>query len=210
MLGNGIQRGFKPRGPKGIVGSTPTDGTIMKITAFYSDPHFGHKNIIKYAGRPFSDVTHMTEVMIKRYNAKIGPDDTVMWLGDCAFTSGNKFKEIMTRLNGRKFLIVGNHDDSPAKMVDRGFDLVMDECFMQIAGRTCRLKHYPYDDKRFNNKAPPLVPGEILIHGHTHSAEKWTQNMIHVGCDAWDCEPVLYDEIESLVHLITKCEKENS
>jgi calcineurin-like phosphoesterase family protein len=180
----------------------------MRVKAFYSDPHFGHKNIIKYAGRPFADVPTMNQGLIDRYNAVIDPDDTVMWLGDCAFMSSKKFKEIMERLNGRKLLIRGNHDHSPGKMVKMGFDLVLDECHMVIADRICRLKHYPYldgepqdcrHDDRYADRRPPKVDGEILIHGHTHSAIKFYKNMVHVGVDAWNCGPALYEEVEAII-----------
>jgi calcineurin-like phosphoesterase family protein len=47
------------------------------ITHFYSDPHFGHTNIIKYCDRPFASVDEMNEELVARYNASVGPDDFV-------------------------------------------------------------------------------------------------------------------------------------
>lgn len=150
----------------------------------------------------------MNQGLIDLYNSVIEPEDIVMWLGDCAFMSSKKFKVIMERLNGSKILIRGNHDHSPGKMVKLGFDLVLDECHMIIAGRTCRLKHYPYlggeprdcrQDDRYADRRPPKVDGEILIHGHTHAPRKIYKNMIHVGVDAWDCKPALYEEVESII-----------
>lgn len=180
----------------------------MKIKAFYSDPHFGHKNIIRYCNRPFADVNHMTEELIKRYNEAIGPEDAVLWLGDCAFCSTGRFKDIMDRLNGSKLLVIGNHDRSPAVMASAGFDLVMEECFMVIAGRTCRIKHFPYVNAeplecqvadRYADKRPPRVPGEVLIHGHTHQSTSLVGNMVHVGVDSWDWRPAPYEEVARLV-----------
>ncbi len=181
------------------------------IKAFYSDPHFGHKNIITYANRPFSDVNHMNEELITRYNAVIGPDDMVLWLGDCAFCKMNVFKAYMQRLNGRKMLILGNHDRGYGAMVDAGFDLVMEESFMKIAGKNCRLKHYPYidaepkdcrKDDRFKDRRPPRVKGEVLLHGHTHSHKKVFENMVHVGCDAWDHAPAMMTDVEELIRCL--------
>ena len=178
------------------------------IKAFYSDPHFGHKNIIHLCQRPFHNVDHMTREMISRYNALIGVDDTVMWLGDCAFCKMHKFKEIMEKLNGRKILILGNHDRGVGSMADAGFDLVMEEGFMKIAGKTCRLKHYPFlsaeppdcrKDDRYADRRPPRVKGEILIHGHTHSKKQVFENMVHVGVDAWDYGPAMMPDVEKLV-----------
>jgi len=187
----------------------------MKIKAFYSDPHFGHVNIIKFTERPFENVDQMNEAMIQRYNETINPGDTVFWLGDCVFgqKKDDRLRSIMPRLNGEKILIVGNHDRSLQKMTTFGFNLVMEECFMNIAGVPCRLKHYPYEggaapdvkfDDRYQDLRPPKIPGEVLIHGHTHSAMKFHQNMVHVGVDAWDCAPAPYEEVEAIVKMMAE------
>lgn len=177
------------------------------IKAFFSDPHFGHQNIIKYCNRPFDNVEQMNKTMIEKYNAIIGDDDTVMWLGDCFF-KGPIGKDVMKQLNGHKILVLGNHDKSAGHMAGLGFDLVMEECFMKIAGRTCRLKHYPYfnsepkgarKDDRYKDRRPPKVKHEALLHGHTHSKIKKYNNMIHCGVDSWNYSPALYSEVEALV-----------
>ena len=181
----------------------------MMINAFYSDPHFGHKNIINLSARPFANIEHMHQELITRYNQVIAPHDVVMWLGDCAFCKPTKLKNILDGLNGKKILVRGNHDKSHAVMSALGFDVVMDECFMTIAGRSCRLKHFPYldseppgikRDDRYANKRPPRIAGEILIHGHTHSKRRMFKNSIHVGVDAWDFRPVLFSEIEKIIN----------
>lgn len=179
--------------------------------AFYSDPHFGHKNIIKFSNRPFRDVDHMNRGLIERYNAVISKSDTVMWLGDCAFCKPEVFHEIMNELNGNKSLVLGNHDRSAGVMSGLGFDLVLNEGFMKIAEKTCRLSHYPYlnaeppkyrKDDRFKDRRPQKVKDEVLIHGHTHSSEKVFQNMIHIGCDAWDYKPAMLTEVEELIRYL--------
>lgn len=182
------------------------------INAFYSDPHFNHKNIIRLTGRPFDDLHHMNEELIRRYNEVIGPDDTVLWLGDCFFGPWHKFELIAQRLNGHRLLIMGNHDRNPGRMAEAGFALVMEECFLQIAGRVCRVTHYPYinaeppacrKDDRYAERRPPRVKGEVLIHGHNHANYKGFENMIHVGVDGWDFRPALMHEVEDLIRKIT-------
>lgn len=77
---------------------------------FISDPHFGHANIIRYCDRPFKDVQEMNETLIKNWNDTVNPDDIIFILGDIAFGGAATFEEIVPKLNGRKYLVLGNHD----------------------------------------------------------------------------------------------------
>ena len=76
-----------------------------------SDTHFNHANIIKYCNRPFKDTKEMYEAMIKNWNETASNNDIVIHLGD--FGLGNKeyIASIIKRLNGKKILIMGNHDN---------------------------------------------------------------------------------------------------
>lgn len=181
------------------------------IDWFYSDPHFGHANIIKLQGRPFRDMMEMEVELIERYNDFVGAYETVCWLGDCSFYSAEKTSAILYRMNGNKILVRGNHDGKAAKMAQLGFDLVVDEAVMQIAGRKVRLSHYPYaegeppygsEEGRYLDRRPQRRHREVLIHGHTHSHKQLHGNMIHVGVDAWDFHPVNIRQIAELLKAI--------
>jgi calcineurin-like phosphoesterase family protein len=50
-------------------------------------------------------------LMIDNWNANIKPHDSVWHLGDVFSGDKDSFCDIWARLNGRKRLIVGNHDD---------------------------------------------------------------------------------------------------
>lgn len=82
----------------------------MKIFGI-SDTHFGHEAIIKYCNRPFSNVEEMDRAMIKRWNETVSNNDIVIHLGDFALCSKERIKEITKQLNGKKILIMGNHDN---------------------------------------------------------------------------------------------------
>lgn len=80
-----------------------------------SDTHFSHANILTFmdsAGckvRPgFSSVDEMNEFMVDRWNSVVKPNDKVYHLGDVAMKK--QFVSIVNRLNGKKRLIMGNHD----------------------------------------------------------------------------------------------------
>ena len=97
-------------------------------TWIISDTHFGHENIIKYCNRPFSSVEEMDARMIKLWNNVVKKNDIVYHLGD--FGVGNKeyISKIVSKLNGRIFLILGNHDSHPVKWYyDCGFARVYDK-----------------------------------------------------------------------------------
>ncbi len=80
------------------------------MNLYISDTHFGHRNVIDFDHRPFSSVEEMDEIMIKLWNGRVQPDDDVWFLGDFCHKSGKTPDLYLRRLNGKKHLILGNHD----------------------------------------------------------------------------------------------------
>lgn len=184
------------------------------FTAFYSDPHFFHKNVIRFCDRPFNDVEHMNQQLVELYNEAIGPDDFVLWCGDVSFGSASKTNHVLRKLNGRRALVIGNHDKTMA-MLALGFEFVVTE--MRLAFSTCyaTVSHYPYAlteaqkakileeggrvDTRYEHLRPLERPGEVLLHGHTHSKEKVNGTQFHIGVDAWDYKPAMWEQVDELI-----------
>jgi calcineurin-like phosphoesterase family protein len=52
--------------------------------------------------------------LIKNWNDTVSGDDTVYILGDFAFGDKDEVRRLCQSLNGRKILILGNHDTQPA------------------------------------------------------------------------------------------------
>lgn len=77
---------------------------------FTADEHYGHRNIIKYCGRPFSSVEEMNEEIIKRHNEVVGNNDTVYHIGDFILGSQECAASIIEQLNGSHVFIDGSHD----------------------------------------------------------------------------------------------------
>ena len=80
-----------------------------------SDHHLGHTNSWEKFKledgsplRPFTSNEEMNETMIERHNAKVKEQDTVYFLGDVVINK--KYLELVKRMNGRKILVLGNHD----------------------------------------------------------------------------------------------------
>ena len=85
----------------------------------------GHRNIIKYCNRPFADVEDMTRKQISYWNSVVGKNDIVYVDGDFALCSKQKIIEIGKQLNGRKRLILGNHDQASVNTYkEAGFEFV--------------------------------------------------------------------------------------
>lgn len=168
------------------------------IDFFYSDPHFGHRNILEFSERPFRSLEEHDEVLIERYNATVGPKQTCLWLGDCFFCGFERAEQIMSRLHGRKLLVRGNHDRSPSRMASIGFDLVTEVAWVDLGGHRAMACHYPYRrqerEERFANLRPWRQKGLLLLHGHVHSRRRLVDGQIHVGVDAWDYRPVAFHE----------------
>lgn len=189
-------------------------------TWFTSDTHFGHKNIIKFCDRPFKDVSHMNEILINNWNSVVHPEDTVYHLGDVALGPWEAWNGVLSRLNGTKHLVIGNHErifkGNKQRMVER-FRPVYQQWFDTITSRrnltltnaeAVNLSHFPYtgdshgQDRYAENRLADY--GVPLIHGHTHEDQIVSRTtmgtlQIHVGVDAWDYYPVSEEQIITIL-----------
>jgi calcineurin-like phosphoesterase family protein len=87
----------------------------MATTFLYSDPHFGHAGVCRFMRadgvtklRPWADPADMDEDLVKRFNDRVRPGDKCYFLGDVVIN--RRALITLSRLNGDKVLIRGNHD----------------------------------------------------------------------------------------------------
>ena len=87
----------------------------MPAVFLVSDTHFGHLGVCKFMGpdgvtklRPWDSPEEMDEEMVRRWNETVRPNDKVYHLGDVVIN--RKALKTLSRLNGDKVLIKGNHD----------------------------------------------------------------------------------------------------
>ncbi len=147
---------------------------------FTADQHFNHNKIIAYANRPFGSVEEMNELMIERHNKIVPKKADVFCLGDFTFGDPAPFAN---RLNGRKHLIVGNHD--PSKSINwTGWSSVNQYLELKVARQKYILFHYPI--KRWNAS----FHGRKHFYGHVHGSEPANAMSCDVGVDCWDYAPV--------------------
>jgi len=87
---------------------------IMPATFLVSDTHFGHAGVTKFLRedgtklRPWDTAEEMDEFMVAAWNERVRPNDKVYHLGDVVIN--RRALPILSRLNGDKVLIRGNHD----------------------------------------------------------------------------------------------------
>ena len=78
---------------------------------FIADTHFYDRKCIGYDGRPFATVSEMNAAMIDNGNKVVKKEDTVYVVGDFSYGNGADIYSTAERLNGKKILIRGNHDN---------------------------------------------------------------------------------------------------
>jgi len=129
---------------------------------FIADTHFGHKEIIQYCNRPFSSTDEMDEALIENWNKVVKKQDAVWHLGDFALRCDiEKMQQIFSRLNGHKYLVMGNHDrHKVATYYNIGFKYVSK--FPIIFKKFYILSHAPV----FLNAQMPY----FNIFGHMHDS----------------------------------------
>ncbi|MCU6793958.1 phosphoesterase [Paenibacillus sp. WQ 127069] len=156
-----------------------------------SDHHFGHTNIIDFESRPFRDADEMTETMIEKWNAVVTKDDKVIHLGDFSFLNKDKTANIVSRLNGYKTLILGNHDRGRSRSwwLDAGFDEVSENPI--VYNGFYFLSHEPM----YMNKHMPYVN----VHGHIHGQKYEGKQYINVSVEQWDYTPISFEQIKAMV-----------
>lgn len=179
---------------------------------FSADLHLGHFNIIKYCGRPFKSLDHMNETIIRKWNERVKPNDTVYHVGDFCFKNSKggkrgegvpvKASEWEKRLNGKIIAIKGNHDKNNSLLTP------IERLSIYYGGKRINLVHNPeYADVNYN----------INLTGHVH--EKWKvmrikrnwhyTDCINVGVDVWNFYPVTFDELMNRYHKTKKQLQQN-
>ena len=199
----------------------------MKITQtfdkdklfFTSDLHFGHANIITFCSRPFRDVDDMENALITRWNDKVPEDGVVFILGDFCWTGTANWKRILPKLNGTKYLILGNHDyeyyNKAKKTFEELFAGIYDVADIVVDNQCIQLCHYPL--LSYNHKEH----GGWQLYGHVHSGpycttkdepllKHLTARQYDVGVDNNDYKPVSYEQVKRIIDNKVDLERINS
>lgn len=156
--------------------------------------YLGHRGISSMQNRPFENIQEMNQILIQNYNAVVHKNDTVYILGDISHhLPMDRANELISRLNGKKILIKGNHDKKDDLEL---FEEICDFKTVSLNGLYFALMYYPM------LSWPKKNSGSIQLHGHIHAHEEYNlQNKADgirrydVGVDANNYYPVLVKQI---------------
>lgn len=160
---------------------------------FTADTHFSHNNIIKYSNRPFASKFEMNSKLMENWNTKIAQYDTVYHIGDFCFADEKEGQSILDRLNGKKHLVIGNHDKVGAKL--NGWESVEPYKEINVDGQFIVLCHYAM---RVWNKSHH---GAWMLYGHSHGSlpDDPAALSIDVGVDCHGYMPLNMSDIRRIM-----------
>lgn len=132
-----------------------------------SDTHFLHTNIIEKFDppRPFHNIHEHDEALIENWNKVVKSGDKVYHLGDVFMGNPLMFKNLWPRLNGRKTLIVGNHDN--IKWLSAGGFFSNIHMWRKLSEHGLVLSHVPLHPTTLG-EARRTGKQYLNVHGHTH------------------------------------------
>ena len=185
-----------------------------------SDEHFDHKNIISHTRSDLFDksdidtsVDKMNDYIISNHNEVINDDDIVIILGDFSFKTGiDRLTELVSKLNGHKFLVMGNHDKTlkPDLYLKAGFE---DVFLYPIKFNDDYYSHYPLNASADSGDRPDNLLYKYLCeefrnsesginyHGHQHTLVNNGEREKNVSCEQVFYKPLFVGRTKTQIEL---------
>lgn len=166
---------------------------------FTSDTHWGHANIVRYDGRPFTSIEEHDEALIERWNACVQSGDVVYHLGDVAFYKRvEQVEALLARLNGQKHHLYGNHDrDAVCRAKGWASQEHYRELKIDLGGERRQkivLCHYPL--MTWNG----AHHGSWHLHGHCHGTLRGpATTRLDVGVPCHGYRPVSIESVQAIM-----------
>jgi len=160
---------------------------LLVSVYFIADTHFSEDNIRRYENRPYQSAAEMDKALIENWNKVVSEEDEVFVLGDLG---GDKYeKEILSKLNGTKYLVKGNHDTKPNEYYRNcGFKEVYD--FPVIFKNFWILSH----DAMYVNRNMPYAN----LFGHVHNnpiIKDYSSQHFCVSAERINYTPISFEDI---------------
>lgn len=190
---------------------------------YIADLHFFHASMNdRMDHRGFANVEEMNAYMIQKWNGKVRRNDEVVIIGDLSWGTAEQTNGLLEQLNGRLFLITGNHDRFVRQSDFKTGRFTWIKPYAELSDNRRRvvLCHYPimcYNGQYRLDEAGN--PRTYMLYGHVHDTqdqrllEQFQEitrgtvttdaqgeerhipcNMINCFCKYSDYEPLTLDE----------------
>ncbi|MFA9378688.1 MAG: metallophosphoesterase [Lachnotalea sp.] len=160
---------------------------------FTSDSHFYCKKQPFVGNRAFASNIEKNEFLMNQWNKTVNPEDEVYLLGDVSDGTGIETNEVLERLNGTKYLVIGNNDKY---LDDPNFDTSLYAWYrpyyeLHTMNTKFILFHFPIE------AWTGYLKDRIHLHGHLHRLSPIYEPIrrYEVGVDAHDGKPVSIEKI---------------
>lgn len=167
-----------------------------------SDWHLNHANFLNFTDetgapiRTFANVQEMNECILDNHNSVVKKGDKFWNLGDVFFGDKEWFKSYITKFNGSKRLIVGNHDD--IRFLSSG--AFFQKVHMWRVWEDMIFSHVPmHVSGLFNYKTGKT---RINVHGHIHNNESPPGPYVNVCVEKTNYTPVNLEELRDSLRKI--------
>jgi hypothetical protein len=147
----------------------------MSTVRFIADLHFGHENMARHRG--FESAAEQDEYIVAQWNKTVHKRDVTYILGDVTMEKANY--DILDRLNGRKHVVLGNHDRMAhvVKLMQH-----VDSVAGMVQYKGLFLTHCPIHPMEMDYRV------KYNIHGHIH------EKVVMKARDNWGEIEMVVDE----------------
>ena len=163
-----------------------------------SDLHYNHANILNFLDyngnkvRDFDSVEEMNQCILEKHNEKVKPGDIWYNLGDVFFGDKEIFKKDWPKFNGKKRLIVGNHDD--IKFLSMGGFFQKVQLWRQFPEYELIMSHIPMDISSLY-RGKDLSAPMLHVHGHIHTNPSPSEMHYCVCMEQTNYEPIHIEDL---------------
>lgn len=164
-------------------------------THFFTSARRGLRpSTLRVGERVFGSVEERKEFLVSRWNETLRPEDEIYILGDFSDGTADETAALLRRLNGKKYLIIGNNDcylEDAAFPQGELFAWVKPYFELSALGTKFVLFHFPIE------VWSGYLKDSAHLHGHTHRRVPMIEPIrrYEVGVDSHDGRPVSIDEI---------------
>jgi calcineurin-like phosphoesterase family protein len=172
---------------------------------FASDHHLFQENILKFLddnGKrirwQFDTLDQMHEHIIEKHNSVVKPGDKVYFMGDVTFKYHEPFNAVMRRLNGKKRLLIGNHDKLNPTLMMHFEKVLLWRVFKEFG---FIATHVPIHYESFRHKCTHNVHGHVHVRPvpHPEWPGKLDPRYINMSMEAIDYTPKSVEEIQGMM-----------